>query len=148
MAVSSSRRALLSCSRTSGEPFMADKMSQGSYEVKRQRRDSEKRIHHREHGEQTAEESATELRNQPEEKGERDADHDCGSDRKIEGGVFAAVDDVAGKAAEAEREFAGEKQERACGGQDEAEDQEDTTQLAEFHRNESRPVSGWNGSNK
>jgi hypothetical protein len=43
------------------------------------------------------------------------------------------VDDVTRQAAEAEWEFGGEKQERACGGQDEAEDQEGTAQLAGFH---------------
>ena len=47
--------------------------------------------------------------------------------------MFAAMDDVAGEAAEAEREFAREKEERACCGQDEAEDQEGTTEVAEFH---------------
>ena len=47
--------------------------------------------------------------------------------------MFAAVDDVTRQAAKAEREFAGEKEERAYGGQDETEYQEGTAQVARFH---------------
>ena len=47
--------------------------------------------------------------------------------------MFAAVDDVARQAAKAERKLSGEIEERACDGQDEAEDQEGTAQLAGFH---------------
>ena len=37
---------------------------------------------------------------EPEDDGEDDADDEAGDDGEVEGGVFAAVDDVAGKAAE------------------------------------------------
>ena len=48
---------------------------------------------------------AAEVRDEPEEDGERDAEDKTGHDRKVEGGVFAAVDDVAGQFSQAEREF-------------------------------------------
>lgn len=48
---------------------------------------------------------ATEVRDEPEEDGERDAEDQTSHDRKVERGVFAAVNDVAGKFSYAEGEF-------------------------------------------
>jgi hypothetical protein len=48
---------------------------------------------------------AAKLRHNPENEGKYDADQDGRSDRKIKGGVSAAMDDVAWEAAQAEGEF-------------------------------------------
>ena len=45
------------------------------------------------------------MRDEPEEERKHDADDKTGHDRKIERGVFAAVDDVAGQFSEAEGQF-------------------------------------------
>ena len=54
---------------------------------------------------------ATEMREKPEEEGKCCAEDEAGDDREIEGGVFAAMDDVAGELSEAKREFATEIEE-------------------------------------
>jgi hypothetical protein len=43
------------------------------------------------------------VREEPEEEREGGAKKEAGDDREVEGGVFATVDDVAGKTAESER---------------------------------------------
>jgi hypothetical protein len=48
------------------------------------------------------------MREEPEEQRETGAEQEAGNDREIKRGVFAAMDDVAGEAAEAEREFSAE----------------------------------------
>ena len=48
---------------------------------------------------------AAEVRDEPEEDGESDADDNTGDDRKVERGVLAAMHDVAGKFSEAEWQF-------------------------------------------
>jgi len=58
---------------------------------------------------------AAEVREEPEEQGKCCAEDQAGDDREIEGGVFAAMDDVAGELSEAEREFATEIEESADG---------------------------------
>ena len=58
---------------------------------------------------------AAEVREEPEEQGKCCAEDEAGDDREIEGGVFAAMDDVAGELSEAEREFATEIEESADG---------------------------------
>ena len=54
---------------------------------------------------------AAEVREKPEEQGKCSAEDEAGDDREIEGGVFAAMDDVAGELSEAKREFATEIEE-------------------------------------
>jgi hypothetical protein len=51
------------------------------------------------------------VREEPEEEGKCCAEDEAGDDREIEGGVFAAMDDVAGEFSEAERESATEIEE-------------------------------------
>jgi len=58
---------------------------------------------------------------EPEEKGKCCAEDEAGDDREIEGGVFAAMDDVSGKFAEAKRELSTEIEKSADGGQDSTE---------------------------
>jgi hypothetical protein len=59
---------------------------------------------------------------EPEEEGEDDADDQAGDDGKVESGVFATVNDVAGEAAETEGEAGAEEKESANNGDDGAED--------------------------
>jgi len=53
---------------------------------------------------------------EPEEEGKDDADEEAGDDGKVEGGVFAAMNDVAGEAAQAEGETGAEVKESANDG--------------------------------
>ena len=59
---------------------------------------------------------AAEVREEPEEEGKCCTEDEAGDDREIEGGVFAAMDDVAGELSEAKREFAAEIEKSADGG--------------------------------
>ena len=68
--------------------------------------------------------SATEVGDEPEDESQANAEEDGSGDWEVEGGVFAAMDDVAGEAAEAEGEFAREIEEGAGGDEDGAEDEE------------------------
>ncbi len=54
-----------------------------------------------------------EMREEPEDEGESGAEEEASDDRKVKGGVFAAMDDVAGEFAETERKFAAEIEKRA-----------------------------------
>jgi hypothetical protein len=67
----------------------------------------------------------------PEEEGQRDADDKRRGDRKIKGAVLAAMDDVAGETAEAEREAATEIEQSADDDDEDAEDEEDAAEIAE-----------------
>ena len=60
---------------------------------------------------------------EPQEQRESGAEDKTGDDRKIEGGVFAAVDDVAGEAAEAQGELAAKVEERAENDQEDTENE-------------------------
>jgi hypothetical protein len=53
---------------------------------------------------------------EPEKEGKSGAEDEAGDDGEIESGVFAAVDDVAGKFAQAEGEFAPEIKDGADDG--------------------------------
>jgi hypothetical protein len=66
---------------------------------------------------------------EPEEKEESEAKEESGDDGEKESGVFAAVDDVAGEAAESEREATGEVEQGAGDGKDGAEDEEDAAEF-------------------
>jgi hypothetical protein len=59
---------------------------------------------------------AAEVREEPKEEGKCCAEDQAGDDREIEGGVFAAMDDVAGEFSEAKRELATEIEKSGDGG--------------------------------
>jgi len=68
---------------------------------------------------------ATEMREEPEEERDRGAEYETGDDWKIKGGVFAAMDDVARKAAKVEGQFA-TKAEKSTGEEKKASKQEES----------------------
>jgi hypothetical protein len=72
-----------------------------------------------------------EVGEEPEEKRQSEAEEEAGDDGEIKSGVFAAVDDVAGKAAESERKAAAEVEQGAGDGKDDAEDEQDAAEFAE-----------------
>jgi hypothetical protein len=75
------------------------------------------------------------VREEPEEQGKCCAEDEAGDDREIEGGVFAAIDDVPGELSEAEREFATEIKKSADKNQKAAEEEKRTAEFAErVHR--------------
>jgi len=78
-----------------------------------------------------ARDSAAEVGDEPEEEREAEAQHEAGDDWEVERGVFAAMDDVAGEAAEAQREFSTEIQKSADEGQERANDEERAAEFAE-----------------
>jgi hypothetical protein len=67
----------------------------------------------------------------PEEERKSGAENQASDDGEIESGVLAAVDNVAGKAAEAEREFVAEIKYGAEDGEENAEDEEGASEIAE-----------------
>jgi hypothetical protein len=70
----------------------------------------------------------------PEENREGCAEHKAGDDREIEGRVFAAVDDVAGKLSEAKGEFCDEVQKGADEDEKAPEEEENAAEFAKrFH---------------
>lgn len=78
---------------------------------------------------------SAEVGEEPEEKRKGDAQNEAGDDGEIKGGVFAAVDDVAGELAKAEGEFSSEIEEGAEEDEQTAEEQESAAQFAEgVHR--------------
>src|SRR5712691_422268 len=68
---------------------------------------------------------------EPEEDGEGGAEKEAGDDREVEGGVFAAMDDVAGEAAEAYWKFSAEVEKSAEEGEECAENEERAAEFAE-----------------
>jgi hypothetical protein len=80
---------------------------------------------------------AAKVGEKPEENRQNDADDETSDDREVEGGVFAAVDDIAGEAAEAEWETAAEIENRAGDDGDGAEEEEGAAEFAErVHKDE------------
>jgi len=73
---------------------------------------------------------AAEVGEEPEEQGETCAEKEAGDDGEIEGSVFAAMDEVAGKAAETERELAAEVKKSADGEKESAENKEGAAEFA------------------
>jgi len=69
------------------------------------------------------------VREKPEQERERDAEEKAGDHGKIKGAVFAAVDDVAGEAAEAEGELIAEIKK---GADEDEESTEEKERAAEF----------------
>ena len=75
----------------------------------------------------------------PEEERETEAEDKAGDDREVEGGVFAAVDGVAGETAEAQGEFSAEVKQRADKDQEGAENEEGAAEFADgIHGKECR----------
>ena len=80
---------------------------------------------------------------EPEEKREGEAENEASHDGEIEGGVFAAVDDVAGKPAKTKREFAREIKKRAEEDKEAAEVEKHAAKIAKrIHKSiiEERPA--------
>ena len=76
---------------------------------------------------------------EPEEEREAEAQNETGDDGKIKRGVFATMDDVAGKTAEAEREFSAEVEKSAKKYEQTAEEEERAAEFAErVHGKDSR----------
>jgi hypothetical protein len=70
------------------------------------------------------------MSKEPEEQGEAEAEDEAGDDGKVEGGVFAAVDDVTGKAAEAEGQFSAKVKKCAYDDKEPAEHEEGAAEFA------------------
>jgi hypothetical protein len=71
------------------------------------------------------------MSEQPEEERKTEAEEEAGDDRKVEGGMFAAVDDVAGEAAEAQREFSAEVKKSAHNHEESTENEKSAAEFAE-----------------
>jgi hypothetical protein len=78
---------------------------------------------------------AAEVGEEPEKEREGEAEEEASDDGEVDGCVFAAVDDVAGKFSQAQREFAAEVEKRADDGEEAAEEEESAAEFAErLHR--------------
>jgi hypothetical protein len=67
----------------------------------------------------------------PEEKREAKAEDQASHDRKVEGRVFAAVNDIARETAEAKRQASAKVQHRPSGQKQGSENQEGPSELAQ-----------------
>jgi hypothetical protein len=74
--------------------------------------------------------SAAKLGEEPEKQAQAHTEEQASDDGKVKGGVFAAVDDVAGEAAEAEGELGAEVKNSAGKDQESAEEKERATEFA------------------
>ena len=72
-----------------------------------------------------------EMRNEPEEEREHETYDKAGNDRKVERGVFAAVDDVAGQFPQAERELVAKIQKSADQNEERAKKEERAAEFTE-----------------
>ena len=75
--------------------------------------------------------SAAEEAEEPEEEREAKAQEKAGDDGEVESGVFAVVDDVAGQAAEAKGQLAGEVEKRADGDEDDTGEKQEFAEVTE-----------------
>jgi hypothetical protein len=75
--------------------------------------------------------------NEPEEERNAEAEDNAGDDRKVKRGVFAAVDDVAGKAAEAQGKFSAEVEKSANEHQEATEEEQGAAEFAQRVHEES-----------
>lgn len=71
------------------------------------------------------------MAEEPEEKAQADRQEKASHDGEVKGGVLAAMDDIAGQAAEAKRHPGAEKEERASEGEHSTEDEENAAEFAE-----------------
>ena len=74
--------------------------------------------------------SAAEVVEEPEEEREGGAEKEAGDDREVKSRVFAAMQDVAGEAAEMEGEFATEKEKSACEDEEATEEKKSAAEFA------------------
>jgi len=74
---------------------------------------------------------AAEMGEEPEEERKAKAEEEACDDGEIESGVLAAVDDVAGKAAEAKRELAAEVEKSADKDEEGAENEESAAEFTD-----------------
>src|SRR5258708_6190590 len=83
--------------------------------------------------------AATKVGEEQEEEREGEAQSETGDDGKIKRGVFSTMDDVAGKTAEAQREFSAEVEKSAKENEKTAEEEERAAEFAErVHGKDSR----------
>ena len=68
---------------------------------------------------------------EPEEQREGSAENKARDDGKVESGVFAAMDDIAGETAKTKRELAAEVKEGADKDEENAENEESAAEFAE-----------------
>jgi hypothetical protein len=80
---------------------------------------------------------AAEKGKEPEEEGERGTENEASDDGEIESGVFAAVDDVAGKFAEAERKFSAEEKKSTDDDEETSEEEEGAAEFTKGKHKES-----------
>jgi len=71
------------------------------------------------------------MREEPEEQRKCGAEDKAGDDGKVEGGVFAAADDIAGETAKTKRELAAEVEESTEENKEPAEEEESAAEFAE-----------------
>jgi hypothetical protein len=71
------------------------------------------------------------MADEPEEKGEDEAEDETSDDGEVKSGVLAAMSDVAGKASEAKRQFAAEEEESADENEKAAEKKKGAAEFAE-----------------
>lgn len=74
---------------------------------------------------------ATEVRDEPEEERERDAQEKTSDDRKVKRRVFAAMRDISRQFSQAERKFVPEIEKSSEKDEENSEEKERTAQLAE-----------------
>jgi hypothetical protein len=79
---------------------------------------------------------------EPEEEGKCCAEDEAGDDGEIEGGVFAAMDDVAGELSKAERKFPAGIKKSADEDEEAAEEEEGAAKFAERVHNGSLEQTG------
>lgn len=78
-----------------------------------------------------ARELFAEVRKEPQNDGEGDAQDEAGDDRKVERRAFAVMNDVSGQAAEAEGEFGAEGEECAQENKERSEHEKRAAEIAE-----------------
>lgn len=83
---------------------------------------------------------------QPKEERKTEAEDEAGNDGEIEGGVFAAIDDVAGESPQAEGEFSAKVEESTDENEETAEKKERAAEFAEGVHEESVEENAGNGS--
>lgn len=74
------------------------------------------------------------VREQPDDYGEDDAEDNAGGQREVDRGVFAAPGEIAGKAAEGDAGFAEQQDHGAGGGKQQAETDEEASEVAHASR--------------
>lgn len=77
-------------------------------------------------------ELAAEAGEEPEQKGKGGAEKEASDDREIKRRVFASMEDVAGKSAQAEGEFRAEVEERTDDGEREANQEKHAAEIAQW----------------